>query len=153
MFNPEAFLSATITAALDTRRTPCPVGEYPAIVVDHKVKSGEISKGDRIGETWAAVEVSYEIQDPGVKALLGLPKVTSRQFIMLDLTPEGHLDLAKGKNIQLGKYREACGENDASRPFSFPMCVGKHVVVKVGHRADNNDPEIKYDEVTGVRRP
>lgn len=152
-FNPEAFMAATITAALDTRRTPCPIGEYPAVVQEYKLKHGEIKNGDRVGETWAGVEVTYSIEDPGVKALLGLPKVTSRQMIMMDLTPEGGLDISKGKNIQLGKFREACGENDAARPFAFGMTVGKHVIVKVGHRLDKDDPEIKYDEVTAVRRP
>lgn len=151
-FDPQAFMNATMTQALDTRVIPCPVGEYPAQITKLDVKSGEIKQGDRQGQTWAGLEVHCEIEDQGVKQIVGRDKVISRGLVMLDLTEEGMIDLAKGKNVRLGKLRDACGLNQPGQAFSPPMLVGQRLVVSIGHRADPKDPSILYDEVTGFRK-
>jgi hypothetical protein len=151
LFNPEAFMNASIEGALDTKVTPCPVGEFHAISMKVEPKSGEISKGDRIGETWAMLEVTWEINDEEAKRVTGREIVRSKQAVMLDLTPEGMLDLGKGKNVRLGKLRDALGQNDPSVSWSPTMLLGQSAVVVVGHRPDPKDSSIVYDEVTGVR--
>jgi len=151
MFDPNTFMQATLTDANDTRVVPCPVGEYPMQIVDLKAKSGVIGKGERAGETWAAIDVFFEVNDEGAKAATGREKLRVKMGLMLDLTPEGMLDMGKGKNIRLGKLREACDLNRPGQPFSFPQMIGKYVVGVVGHRPDDRDPSIVYDEVTAVR--
>jgi hypothetical protein len=69
---------------------------------------------------------------------------------MLDLDPNGGLDMAEGKNVGLGRLREALGLNDPTESFSFNMLPGRMAKVRVGHREDSRDPEIKYAEVQAV---
>lgn len=151
MFDPNTFMQATLTEANDTRIMPCPVGEYQMQIVDIKAKSGTIGKGERAGETWAGLDVFCEVDDPQVKAATGRTVVRVKHSLMLDLTPEGMLDMGKGKNIRLGKVRAACGLNRPGQAFSFPQMIGQRVVGVVGHRPDDRDPSIIYDEVTAVR--
>jgi hypothetical protein len=61
------------------------------------------------------------------------------QDVMLDLTDSGQLDMAKGRNVRLGRLREALDLNAPGRPFSFAMIQGRMAKVKVGHRVDGED--------------
>jgi hypothetical protein len=85
-----------------------------------------------------ALDVIWEIEDQDVKTYLGRDSVKVKQGIMLDLTPEGKVDVAKGKNIGLGRLREAVGKNDAG-PFSFSSLPGLFAKVAVSHREYNGD--------------
>lgn len=152
MFDPQTFMDATINDALDTKVTPCPVGEFPGLITALKAKSGTIANGERAGQEWGALDVTIEIEDAGAKSITGRDKVFSHMFVMLDLTPEGMLDLGKGKNVKLGKLRDAVGLNVPGQTFSFPMMVGQRLIAKVSHRPDEKDPSILYDEVTAVRK-
>jgi hypothetical protein len=66
---------------------------------------------------------------------------------MLDLTPGGGLDLGKGKNVGLGRLREAVRLNDSSKPFSFAQLPGQAARVTVSHRIDGEDT---YSEIKKV---
>lgn len=92
--------------------------------------------------------MAYEIQDESVRQQLGRSKVTVRQGIMLDLTDAGGINMAKGSNIGLGRFREACGINQAG--FSLAQAVGRTVKVSVKHVPSFRDPLIIVAEVTGV---
>src|SRR6478735_2962768 len=117
-FNPQAFMEATIQGALDTRRVPCPQGDFPGVIEKIEPKSGENKQGERVGQTWAALEVTYKLEHPEITSVTGLPFALSRQCVMIDITDEGGMDRSKGKNIRVGKLREACNENDAGKPFA-----------------------------------
>lgn len=138
-FNPEAFMNAVFTEANDTTITPCPAGEFPAQITELTPKSGTISKGDRAGETWARLDILWETTDPVAQAATGREKVRVRQGVMLDLLPNGGLDMSKGKNVQLGKLREAVGLNVPGAPFSPAQLVGRSARIVVGHRIDERD--------------
>ena len=84
-----------------------------------------------------------------MKELLGRDKVTVRQGIMLDITDSGGLDMGKGRNIGLGRLREAIGLNTPGQPFSFSMVAGRVAKVNVSHRIDG---ENIYAEVKGVAK-
>jgi hypothetical protein len=68
----------------------------------------------------------------------GREKVTCKQGIMLDLNEGGQLDMGKGKNVSLGKLREAIGLNSPGQPFSFSMIQGRMALGFVQHRVDGD---------------
>lgn len=149
-FNPEAFMNAVITDALDTAVTPCPPGEWIGTATDIKVNSGIIGKGERTGEPWANVNVTWEITDPAVAAITKRDKTRVRQSVMLDLDSNGNLDLSKGRNIGLGKLRAAVDLNQPGQPFSPMMIVGRSARLNVVHSLDNRDGVTLQAEVRSV---
>jgi hypothetical protein len=148
-FDPNTFLNTTYEEANDTKVMPCPAGEYLAIA--DKVDINTWSKRDGSASGIKA-DIVWEIQDENVKALLSRSKVTSRQTVMLDTTDTGALDLGKGRNIGLGRLREALGLNTPGEPFSFGMIQGRVATVVVSHRSGEN-PEDIYDEIKKVGKP
>lgn len=150
MFDANLFMSAVYEEVNDTKIVPCPAGEFHAQIEKVEAKSGTIGKGERIGEPWASLNVAYKIEDQGVQALLGRDNVSVYQSVMMDLTPNGGLDMAKGKNIGLGRLREACNLNQPGQPFSPTMFVGQRVKVSVRHVPGYKDPMSLVAEVSGV---
>ena len=137
MFNPDQFLDMQIEGQNDTKITPVPAGEYTAMIEEVKVRQWQ-SKADPL-KSGLTLDVQWSIDDAAVKELLGRDKVTVKQGIMLDLTDAGGLDMGKGRNIGLGRLREALDLNQPGRPFSFTMLTGRVARVSVSHRiADDN---------------
>mgnify|MGYP000847491777 CR=1 FL=1 len=147
-FDPNTFLNTTYEEANDTKITPCPVGEYLAVASKVDAKTWASRDGSKSG---VKLEILWEIDDANVKQLLGRDKVTSRQNIMLDLNEAGTgLDLGKGKNVGLGRLREALDLNTPGQSFAFSMIEGRLAKVMVSHRVDGEDI---YDEVKKVAKP
>ena len=137
MFNPDQFLDMQIEGQNDTKIVPVPAGEYTAMIEEVKVRQWQ-AKADP-SKSGLTLDVQWSIDDASVKELLGRDKVTVKQGIMLDLTDAGGLDMGKGRNIGLGRLREALDLNQPGRPFSFTMLTGRVARVSVSHRiADDN---------------
>lgn len=152
MFDANNFMSAVFEDANDTKRIPCPVGEHSAIIEKVEPRTGTIGKGERTGQPWAALNVTYSITEPGVLELLQRDKVTVTDMVMLDLTGQGGLDMGPGKNIDLGRLREACNLNQKGQPFSPMMLNGRMVKVAVRHEPGYKDPTQFVATVSGVVR-
>lgn len=135
-FDPASFLNQEFNEALDTKVVPCPVGEYLAISDKVEIKPWSAKDGSSSG---LKLEILWDIQDDNVKQLLGRDTVKVMQQQMLDLTETGALDLAKGKNVGLGRIREALDMNKAGEPFSFAMMQGRMAKVNVTHRPYGDD--------------
>ena len=147
-FDPNTFLNTTYEEANDTKITPCPVGEYLAVASKVDAKTWASLDGSKSG---VKLEILWEIDDANVKQLLGRDKVTSRQNLYLDLNEAGTgLDLGKGKNVGLGRLREALDLNTPGQAFAFSMIEGRLAKVMVSHRVDGEDI---YDEVKKVAKP
>ena len=146
-FDPATFLNTEVSEALDTKVVPCPVGEYLALADKIDVKTWSTKDGSKSG---VKLEILWDIQDENVKALLGRDKVIVQHTVMLDTTEAGTLDLGKGKNIGLGRLREALDLNVAGQAFSFPMITGRLATVIVSHRVDGEDI---YAEIRKVAKP
>lgn len=127
-FDPKLLLDAQTTEANSTVRIPVPAQEHLSVITAVDIRSG-----NKDGKDWSFLDVTYEIDDPAVKAALGRDKVSLTQGIGLDFTA-GSLDYSKGKNVNLGRLREACGLNVPGQPFSFRMFVGKPVKILVTHK-------------------
>ena len=136
MFNPDQFLDMQVTESNSTVTIPVPVGEYTAVIGEVKCRPWQ--KKDDPSVTGLSLDISWDIDDESVKELLGRTKVSVKQGAMLDLTESGGLDMGKGRNVSLGRLREAVGLNTPGQPFSFSMLVGRMAKVKVEHRVDGD---------------
>ena len=147
MFSPEQFLDMQFDQANDTKVVPVPVGEYLAVVKEVKIRPWQ-SKADP-SKAGVALDLQWTIDDDGVNSLLGRDEVNCKQGVMLDLTEAGGMDMGKGRNIGLGRLREACGLNTPGQPFSVTMLTGRMARVKIEHRTDG---ENLYAEVKAVTK-
>ena len=147
MFSPEQFLSTTVTESNDTKLIPVPVGEYTAVAGEVKARPW-VSKQDP-SKSGVALDIVWEIDDASVKEFLGRDKVTVKQGLMLDLTETGSLDMGKGRNVGLGRVREAVNLNQPGQPFAPSMITGRVAKVKVEHRVDGDQI---YAEVKQVAK-
>lgn len=148
MFSPDQFLNTTLTEANDTKLIPIPVGEYLAVCTEVKVRPWQ-SKTDS-SKAGIALDLQWSLDDANVKELLGRDEVKVKQGVMLDLTESGGLDMGKGRNVGLGRLREAVGLNTPGQPFSVTMIEGRLAKVKIEHRVDG---ENIYSEVKAVAKP
>ncbi len=148
-FDPNAFLNASFTEANSTETIPIPESEYPALSEKIDLRPWQSTDGTKSG---ISLDVTWELDSPEVKQLLGRDKVTARQQIMLDLTESGTIDFGKGRNVTLGRLREALDLNKPGMPFRFDMIVGRAAKVLIKHRLDKNNPDTIYSEVRAVTK-
>lgn len=151
MFDPNTFLEMSVTEANSTVAVPVPAGEYLAVV--EKIEARPWQSKDDPSKAGMALDILWNIDDANVKALLERDKVVVKQGIMLDMSESGGLDMGKGKNVQLGRLREALDLNQPGQPFGFRMLEGRMAKVRVKHRPDPKRSDIIYAEVDGVAKP
>jgi len=135
-FDPNTFLNTSYTDANDTKVIPVPAGEYQALAEKVDIKPWSSRDGSSSG---VKLEIVWDILDDNVKALLGRDTVKVTQQQMLDLTETGAMDFSKGKNIGLGRIREALDLNKPGEPFSFGAIQGRLAKVLVSHRINGED--------------
>lgn len=145
MFDAQAFMQATFEGANDTISIPVPAGEHPAVaekvdLVAWQGKADPTKGGLKLNILW-------EIASDDVREITGRSKNVVRQDIMLDLTPDGRLDMGKGMNVRLGRLREAVGLNRPGEPFSFAMIQGQFATVSVKHELYEGAIQAKVDGV------
>lgn len=150
-FDAAAFMNAVTTEANSTSMPLTPVGEYAGVITKIEFANGIIKNGARAGEPWYQLRYAVETSDPAALAGTDLPKRTVRGSIMLDLTDSGGLATGEGKNIGLGRLREAVGLNQKGQPFAFAMLEGRSLRFEVSHRVDQNDASKVYEEIKSVK--
>lgn len=112
-FNADSFLNQTVEAKLDVRRIPMPEGDHDEMQITELAINSGTSKKD--GNLWVQLKAKLVCTDPNVAAEMKLsgdqqPTVYWQEFI--DLDDNGQLDISDGKNIKLGKLRQAAGQNN-----------------------------------------
>jgi hypothetical protein len=145
-FDANAFLDSAISGSNDTKVIPVPVGEYMGIIEKVSPRQWQSKDGTSSG---IALDIIWLVEDANVKQYLGRDTVTCKQGIMLDLTPSGAVDNSKGKNVGLGRLREAVGKNNEGESFSFSMLPGLSAKISVTHRINGEDT---FAEVKGVAK-
>lgn len=143
-FDPQAFLDTQTTEANDTRVIPCPVGEWPATIEGVDIKSGVSQKN---GEAWTKLAVKWKIEGCDANRLADRDPIYVTQGVLLDITSAGGLDMGKGRNVQLGRVREALDLNKPGQPFAFRMLVGRTAKVAISQREYEGNI---FDDVKGV---
>lgn len=146
-FDTDAFLNSAITGSNSTKVIPCPQGEFLGLA--DKVSARQVQSKDGT-ETRIVLEINWLIEDDGARQATGREQVSVKQGIFLDLDPQGGLDMGEGKNVGLGRLREALGLNDPSAPFSFNMIPGRMAKLQITHRDDPKDADNKFADVRAV---
>lgn len=149
-FDPNTFLEMTVEDSNSTVMIPVPAGEFTGIIDKIDCRSWTSKKDP--SKSGMTLDITWTVDDANVKELLGRDKVTVRQGIMLDLTDAGGLDMGKGKNVSLGRLREAVDLNQAGQPFSFKMLPGRMAKIVVSHRPNDQNPEQIFAEVNAVAK-
>jgi hypothetical protein len=140
MFDPDTFLSQSVEGELDTTRPRSEPGEYQATIISTEARSFYSEKKQR---DYFVLDVFWDVDDEAVKAITDQDTNQIRQTIFLDISDTGGLDMGKGKNIGLGKLREAVGQNQAG-PWSPSMLNGQRATVRV------EQDDAGYTNVTGA---
>ena len=142
-FNPDQFLNTETSDATSTSYTPIPEGEYPACVKEIKPRVTTSGK--------AILDVVWSIDDAdgAIEAATGMKQATVRQSVFLDLTDSGGLDMGKGKNVQLGKLRDALGQNTPGKSWRPGDLMGGVALVAVKHRSVD---DAIYTDIKGVTK-
>ena len=148
MFNPDEFLDAEVTEANDTTAFLPPVSTYDATIKSIKLRQW-VSKSDPT-LSGVAADIIWSIEDQELLAAAERAEVFVKQGLMLDMTPEGKLDLSKGKNVHLGRLRAALNMNIPGQPFSFNRMVGQAAKVLVKHRVDSSDIYAEVGSVAAI---
>lgn len=143
-FNPEAFMNASVSEANDTQYIQTPEGEWPATIekVEAKVVGQETPR--------PILNVMWKTTDPEVQDATGRAENIVRQTVWLDVTESGGLDFGKGKNVGLGKLRDALGQNQPGSSWAPGMLVGGVAKIKVKHSIDRRDGVTINAEVAAV---
>lgn len=137
MFDVSQFLDMQVNETNDTTIIPVPAREMLGSV--NKVTCRQWTKKDDPSVGGLVLDILWNVEDQEVLRELDREKATVKQGIMLDLTPTGGLDCSKGRNVQLGKLREALDLNIPGQPFSFNMLPGRMAKISVKHRIDGED--------------
>jgi hypothetical protein len=151
-FDVNAFMNENIDTPLDTRLDPIPEGEHMGQIgigeKDVDVVAGVSAKTQK---PWLRVDMFIDLTDPNLAATLKREKVRVRYSVMIDLNEQGKLDTRPQRNINLGKLRDAVGQNKPG-PWNFNMLKGMPIKVKVKQKPNENDPTSPYSEVVAVTR-
>ena len=146
-YDPKTFATMTFTGSNSTAASIPPVGEYPSTIEKHNITSW--TKRDDPSVGGLKIIFTLKASHPQLKEDVGREFSLVDYEVMLDMTPEGGLDMGKGKNVKLGKLREAIGLNDPARPFSFDMTIGHSLVATIKHEEYKGN---LYAKVSGVAK-
>lgn len=130
-FNPDTFLNTETSDANAVAYTPVPEGEFPASI--------KLIKPRVLTDGRAVLDVTWIVDDETARQETGMAEPSVRQTLWLDVTESGGLDFGKGKNVGLGRLREAVGQNQSGKPWQPGMLIGQVAKVKVSHSVDKRD--------------
>jgi len=137
-FDPSVFESQQFDQPNDTVYVAIPEGEYVAMIKSKKFRN---EKG------YIILDITWLVDNEQVKEVTGMKEPTVRQSLFLDVTSSGGLDFAKGKNVKLGRLREATKLNTPGQAFSFGMLEGRPAKISIKHRVDGRDTFADVKEV------
>lgn len=129
-FDPESFLQRITNQQGSTEFVAVPEGYYRAAIADLKMDVASTKDGDRntMIATWSIDDLDGELEK-----MTGRSRNTVRQTFWLDLTEEGQLNMAKGRNPRLNLVREALGQNVAGRDWNPLQMLGVPADIEVTH--------------------
>lgn len=153
-FNPQALLKAAVTGKTSTKMVAAPAGDYVGVLTKVDVGAQVIKNGERAGETFYKAVYTVDVDgDPKLDAAGLSPKRKFRIECLLDITPNGGLDMGLGKNVALGRLREAVDQNWDNQEWDMGMPIGRPVKFTVFHEPDPKDAENIFERIKGVRSP
>lgn len=159
-FDADAFMGQTVDAELDTVVQIPPEGDYRAMIGSFDSETGFFAgeagpNAKNPGKPFLIFRPPFVLQDEPrlaeVLAARGTEQiVVGHAGMFIDLSDTGALDVSKGKNVDLGKLRDAVGQNKTPG-WKFSDLIGAGpVMVHIKHEKDKNDDTKKYARVVRV---
>lgn len=138
-FDPNTFLQQNVDGPLATEFTMVAQGEYLASIDDFDADAVEVidftyKRGPNSGQPGKMYKLNlpFIINDENVKKSLGRDKVVVTKQLILDLDEKGKLAVGTNKNIELGRIRDAVGQNGDGFNLYSLRGAGP-VMVRVAH--------------------
>lgn len=157
-FDPNSFLDAT-TSEVQTKRPLIPVGRDVIATIGEPKSIPWTSNKDGIPRQGMRIDVPFEFDvasfPPDIQQLymvdgkLTTTKIVITDGVMLDLTEQGAIDGAPGKNARQRQYRDALDLNKPGDRFNWRMVQGRQIRVKIRHEPYNNEV---YDKIGAVAK-
>lgn len=143
-FDPDAFMQSTIDAPMETEYKLCPAGEYKnTFIDDFDSKAFDLKEGvsKKSGKDYSFLQFSipFIINDPAAQAAIGREKVVVFKQLNIDRTQDGAIDLGTNKNVELGRIRDAAGQNTAGAWGPAQLRGSGPFVVTVVHESGKRD--------------
>lgn len=149
IFNPDFILQGQNDQAMSTRAIPIPVGTYLAQIMELTPRNVQGVKDT--SKFYQFLDIKLEIKlSQEAQAELGRETATRNYSVSLDLTEQGNLDYGKGKNIGLGRLREAVGQNVPGQAWSPMMLKGQVIRVSIKHEPDPRDSNNTLDKIDKI---
>lgn len=141
----QSIAGTEVTGAMDTTYTPVPEGDRKIVIQEFALRDGVAGpESKNPGQQWVALDLKLIVDDPEAREAMDRDEVRRTHSLFLDINEAGTgLDMGKGKNVQLGRWREAAGINDPAKPFKFSDFNGKVLLATFKHKPNRNtgDPE------------
>lgn len=141
-FDPDLFMQTTVSTPMSTKVVGPTPGEHKAMI--EEVRPPRVNANGSV-----VMDVIWLIDNEELRAKMGR-KPTVRQALWLDFDAGGQLDKGEGKNVSLGRVREALGQNDG-RDWSPMMLKGGVAKIKVASDI-NKETGDDYGKVVAVAK-
>ena len=136
LFDPESFLDTTINTQFATNIPPIPEGEHLCLVtaLDPKVITGKSS-----GEDFFILEVECTVDTEEAREATGMKEPKARKSLFMDIDDDGCLKDGETDNVDLGKFREALGQNNENEDWKPSDMLGQVFIGSIYHEPSNKE--------------
>lgn len=141
MFDADSLLQTQVEGSLDTSRKPIREMEEAQMVI----KSVGLKLTGKNSE-YTVLDLVFIVDEQDARDDTGMTEPQIKHGVFLDIDDSGMIDMAEGKNIDLGRLRAACGQNDGGA-WSPMDLEGQPVVGHIIQQPDKNDPTIIYNRI------
>lgn len=147
-FNPDTFLQTNYADATSTATVLLPKDDYVGVIKDLVPRQVQGTKDP--SKYYLFLDFQVEIGTPGaLKEELGRDISRIRDSISIELLEGSNaIDMGKGKNVKLGRLRDAAGQNISGEAWNPSMLNGAAVKVSVIQEPSDKDPTIKYNRIS-----
>ena len=153
-FDKDVLLNAAVQGENDTKYPRVGVGEYMALIedIDYRCMEG---KG-KDGADLHFLDLTYDLSLDEAKKPADWPdglKFQIKDSIFLDITPDGKISTAPGTNINLGRIREAVGQNRGSDWSAAELRGAGPLIIRVEEEPNEKDISDPYKKVKRWAKP
>lgn len=144
MFDPNVFLNTEYNQTTSTRIKPLPAKEVVGYIKQLIPKNPK--------PEMYVLDIIWTVDDEECREVTGMPEPTVRQGIFLEMIEGSNppvMDFSEGKNVKLGRIREAIGQN-VGDPWIPQLMIGGAARILITQRPDDNDPDTIYNDVKSV---
>lgn len=146
-FSPDIFLQTNYQETTSTVASLLPKDTYVGIIKDLVPRQVQGTKDTT--KWYLFMDFNVEIGTPAaLKEELGRDISKIRHSVGVELIEGSNaIDMGKGKNVQLGRIRDAAGQNVSGQAWAPGMLNGAMVKVDVTQEPSDKDPLIKYNRI------